>query len=182
MLEITVPSKEFWDPDKEMFITITGATLQLEHSLVSISKWESEWERPFFDPKPKTVEETIDYIKCMTIGKHSDDIFISIAKDPKLLETIKQYIDKPMSATWFNDNKTRKSSSREVITSELIYYWMISFNIPFECQKWHINRLLTLIRICGIKNQPPKKTKQKDLSKQYAELNAKRQAQRCLNK
>lgn len=179
MLEITVPKKEFWDPDKEIFVTIDGGALQLEHSLVSISKWESKWEKPFFNSGDKTTEETIDYIKCMVIGKVSNpDIFISISKDPKILEEIKTYINRPMSATWFND-KNNNSRGRETITSELIYYWMISFNIPFECQKWHINRLLTLIRICGIKNQPAKKMKSKDISKQYAELNAKRQAQRC---
>lgn len=176
MLEITVPQKEFWDPIKEEFLTIDKGTLQLEHSLISISKWESKWHKPFYGKDPKSVEEVIDYIKCMTIGKVSNpDIYITIANTDSIVDQIQKYIDDPMTATWFSESKDSKGQT-ETITSELVYYWMISFNIPFECEKWHFNRLLTLVRVCAEKNKPAKKQKSKDTAKTYAEINAQRQA------
>lgn len=171
MLQITVPiSPEMWDEKNEEFIEPKTASLQLEHSLVSISKWESKWHKPFLSKEPKTVEETIDYIKCMTLTQNvKSEVYDHLSKEN--IEEINAYIDDPKTATTFS--KDRKSArSREIITSELIYYWMIALNIPFECQKWHLNRLLTLIRVCEVKNTPGKKMSQREVLNQYAAINA----------
>ena len=171
MLQITVPiSPEIWDEKNEEFIEPKTASLQLEHSLVSISKWESKWHKPFLSKEPKTVEETIDYIKCMTLTQNvKPEVYGHLSKEN--IEEINAYIDDPKTATTFS--KDRKSArSREIITSELIYYWMIALNIPFECQKWHLNRLLTLIRVCEVKNTPGKKMSQREVLNQYAAINA----------
>lgn len=171
MLQITVPiSPEIWDEKNEEFIEPKTASLQLEHSLVSISKWESKWHKPFLSKEPKTVEETIDYIKCMTLTQNvKSEVYDHLSKEN--VEEINAYIDDPKTATTFS--KDRKSArSREIITSELIYYWMIALNIPFECQKWHLNRLLTLIRVCEVKNTPGKKMSQREVLNQYAAINA----------
>ena len=171
MLQITVPiSPEIWDEKNEEFIEPKTVSLQLEHSLVSISKWESKWHKPFLSKEPKTVEETIDYIKCMTLTQNvKSEVYDHLSKEN--IEEINAYIDDPKTATTFS--KDRKSArSREIITSELIYYWMIALNIPFECQKWHLNRLLTLIRVCEVKNTPGKKMSQREVLNQYAAINA----------
>lgn len=176
MLKITIPEKELFDENKNIFITVKEQVLELEHSLVSISKWESKWNKPFLNDKnEKTLEETIDYIKCMTITKNvSDEVYLDLSQEN--IKDIKKYIDSPMTATTFN-NIGNKKSNREVITSELIYYWMIANNIPMECQKWHINRLLTLLRICSIKNTPPKKMSRNEIMSRNATLNAARRKQ-----
>lgn len=172
MLKITVPRCELYDENKNEFITVNEQTLQLEHSLVSISKWESKWCKPFLSKDPKTVEQTVDYIRCMTLTQNVDNnVYKCITNDN--LREINDYIDAPMTATWFSEDKS-KAPSREVVTSEIIYYWMIALNIPFECQKWHFNRLLTLIRVCSIKNQPPKQMSKKELASRNAALNAAR--------
>ena len=171
MLQITVPiSPEIWDEKNEEFIEPKTASLQLEHSLVSISKWESKWHKPFLSKEPKTVEETVDYIKCMTLTQNvKSEVYDHLSKEN--IEEINAYIDDPKTATTFS--KDRKSArSREIITSELIYYWMVALNIPFECQKWHLNRLLTLIRVCEVKNTPGKKMSQREVLNQYAAINA----------
>lgn len=175
MLRITIPATELWDENKEEFINIKEQTLQLEHSLVSLSKWESKWHKPFLSKDIKTEEENIDYIKCMTITQNVDPkVYDFIPND--IREKIKEYIDDKMTATWFNDEKSGKGGS-EQITSELIYYWMITQNIPIKCEKWHLNRLLTLIKVCNVKNQPPKKMGKKALMSQRAQLNAARRKQ-----
>jgi hypothetical protein len=175
MLQITVPAIELWDEVKEEFVNRKEQTLQLEHSLVSLSKWESKWHKPFLSKTEKTNEETIDYIKCMTITQNVDpETYNYLTRDN--IDRITEYINDPMTATTFSDDKSGKTS-REIITSELIYYWMIAANVPFECQKWHINRLITLIRVCGIKNSPPKKRSKKELMNRQAALNAARRKQ-----
>lgn len=175
MLRITIPATELWDEDKEEFINTKEQTLQLEHSLVSLSKWESKWHKPFLSKDIKTEEENIDYIKCMTITQNVDPkVYDFIPND--IREKIKEYIEDKMTATWFNDEKSGKGGS-EQITSELIYYWMITQNIPIKCEKWHLNRLLTLIKVCNVKNQPPKKMGKKALMSQRAQLNAARRKQ-----
>lgn len=176
MLYVTVPSVELWDEAKEEFVKTKEQTLQLEHSLVSISKWEAKWCKVFLSKKEKTYEETIDYIKCMTITQNvSPDTYKYLSKDN--IEQINDYISAPMTATWFSEDKSGSRSSSEQVTSELIYYWMIAFNIPFECQKWHLNRLLTLIRVCNIKNKPAKKMSKSDIMRRNASLNAARRKQ-----
>ena len=175
MLQITIPAVELWDERKQEFVITKEQTLQLEHSLVSISKWESKWCKPFLTKQEKTFEETLDYIKCMTITQNVDPEVYNYLTNENIKE-INEYIEAPMTATYFSDEKTNKTS-REQVTAELIYYWMIALNIPFECQNWHLNRLLTLIKVCSIKNQPPKKISRKEIMSRNAALNAARRKQ-----
>lgn len=171
MLQIIVPGSEQWDEINQEFITTKDQILLLEHSLVSLSKWESKWNKAFLSDKSKTTEEILDYIRCMTITQNVDpNVYKCLTK--KNIEDITNYINSPMTATVIN-NKNKKTS-REIITSELIYYWMISLNIPFECQKWHINRLLTLIEVCNIKNTPPKSMSKSEIMSRNAAINAAR--------
>ena len=175
MLQITVPKAEYYDETREQFVDMKEQTLQLEHSLVSLSKWEAKWQKAFLGRQEKTEEETADYIRCMTINKNVDpSVYDRLT--PENIEQINAYISSPMTATFFSDDKNGKPS-REIITSELIYYWMIALNIPFECQKWHLNRLLTLVKVCNIKNAPPKKMSKRELMKRNAALNASRRKQ-----
>ena len=181
MLVITIPASkpvEYYDEIKEEFFTKPGTneqTLQLEKSLVSLSKWESKWCRPFLSSPPATVEETIDYIKCMTITKNVDPAVYNNLTEENIKQ-IKEYINAPMTATTFYEEKGVKRN-KETVTSELIYYWMISLQIPSDYEKWHINRLLTLIRVCNIKNQPPKKRSRREIMSRNAALNAARKRQ-----
>ena len=172
MLEITIKSCELFDEEKEEFITIPEQTIKLEHSLVSLSKWESKWCKPFLSKEDKSYEETIDYIKCMTLTQNVNPIVYGLI-DRDSMKQITKYIEAPMTATTFYDDKKSKHN-REIVTAELIYYWMISLQIPFECQKWHLNRLLTLIKVCSIKNEPPKKMSTRDVMSRNAALNAAR--------
>ena len=160
MLHITIPATELWDDKNQEFIQVKEQKLQLEHSLVSLSKWESKWCKPFLSSTEKTYEETLDYVRCMTITQNVDPKIYSYLSTDNIND-INNYIDAPMTATWFSEDKTKRSN-REVITAEMIYYWMIALNIPFECQKWHLNKLLTLIRVCNIKNTPKKNMSKKE--------------------
>lgn len=172
MLIIKVPDIEQFNDSTNEFRTIKGVTLQLEHSLVSLSKWESKWCKPFLGKTAKTTEETIDYIRCMTINSPiPEEVYIHLPNS--VIKQISDYIDAPMTATTFSKEQF-SGSNREIITSELIYYWMIAQQIPFECQKWHLTRLLTLIRVCSIKNAPQKKMGKKALMSRNAQLNAAR--------
>jgi len=178
MLSITIKSIELFDETSQEFISTDEVILNLEHSLVSLSKWESKWEKPFLSDKEKTDDETLDYIKCMTLPKEvSPEIYFRMSSDN--IKEISTYIDAKMSATWFNDTITQsgRPASREVITSEIIYYWMISLNIPFECQLWHLNRLLTLIKVCNQKNAPTKKMGRQELNARNRALNEARKAE-----
>lgn len=174
MLRITIPgSAELWDEEKEEFLPPTKSqTIQLEHSLVSLSKWESKWNKAFLSRKEKTDEETMDYVRCMCVTRDVDpSAFYRLT--PENIKEINDYIAAPMTATYFRDEKIM-GHSRDTVTSELIYYWMIALNIPFECQKWHLNRLFALIKVCNIKNSPAKKMSKSDIARQQAELNAAR--------
>lgn len=175
MLTITIPATEMWDEKNEKFIDIKECRLQLEHSLVSLSKWESKWCKPFLFTNDKTAEEIMDYVRCMTLTTNvSPEVYYGLTSEN--IKAINAYIEAPMTATHFGSERNG-SGKREVVTSELIYYWMIALNIPFECQKWHLNRLLTLIRICNIKNQPAKKMSRKEIMSRNAALNAARRKQ-----
>lgn len=175
MLRITIPAVEQWDETKQEFISTKKQTLTLEHSLVSLSKWESKWCKAFLTKQEKTFEETLDYIKFMTLTQNVDPEVYKYLTNGNIDE-VNRYIEAPMTATYFSEDKNGKKS-REQITAEIIYYWMISLNIPFECQKWHLNRLLTLIKVCNIKNTPPKKRGKKEIMSRNAALNAARRKQ-----
>lgn len=175
MLKITIPEAELWDEANQEFITTKEQTLELEHSLVSLSKWESKWCKPFLSKEGKTREESIDYIKCMTVTPDVDDDTYNYLTNENINQ-INKYIEAPMTATWFNETNNQKNS-REQVTAELIYYWMIALSIPPEYQNWHLNRLLTLIKVCNIKNQTPKKRSKRDILSQQAALNAARRKQ-----
>lgn len=172
MLELKIPSIEIYDEDKEEFRLIKGTTLRLEHSLVSISKWESRWKIPFLTKEQKSLEQTIDYVRCMTMNQNVDPMLYAGITN-KHVEKINEYISDNRTATTFNDTHLPRGRS-EIITSELIYFWMAQFNIPMECQRWHLSRLLTLIRIASIKNSPEKKMSRRAILSQNRSLNAAR--------
>ena len=148
--------------------------LTFEHSLVSLSKWESQFKKPFFSDNDKTSEETAAYIKCMLVSENVPDDFLN-RLSPDNVKSITDYINDTQSATWFRDDPTQKPS-KEIITSELIYYWMVQFNIPFEVESWHLNRLFTLIKIAGIKQSKPKPMTKAQQMEEYRRLNAERRA------
>ena len=171
MIRILLPEKELYDEVNNKFVYLPSRELILEHSLVSISKWESKWNKPFLNNKiEKTSEEVLDYVKCMTINKVDDSVYLRLTQEN--INEISRYITASMTATTFL--KTSNSVNREVITNEIIYYWMIQLNIPFECEKWHLNRLLTLIQVCSIKNSPKKKMSKAEILARNRELNAQR--------
>ena len=173
MLQINIPiSPEGWDEKKREFIEPKTVTLQLEHSLISISKWESKWHKPFISKKEKTLEETIDYIKCMTLTQNvKPEVYDHITNE--IIEQINEYVGDSMTATTFS-NRGNKGSNREILTNEVLYYDMITYGIPFECQKWHLNHLITLIRVCAEKNNPGKKMSKSQVMSRNAALNAAR--------
>ena len=174
MLTITVPELEMYDESLEEFISEPAVQLELEHSLVSLSKWESKHEKPFLAGVEKTTEEAIDYIRLMTLTPDvAPEVFSRLSQEN--LNDIDAYINQRMTATWFSE--TKEPPSREIITAELIYSWMITFQIPFECDTWHLNRLFTLIKICNIKSGKPKKMSRGEVAARNRELNAQRQAQ-----
>lgn len=174
MLRITVPMRESYNELTNEFIYYPEETLELEHSLVSISKWESKWHKPFLSSSEKTTEEILDYIRCMCSDSHiNPDIFKRLSEDN--IRAINAYLDDPMTATTINDRGSK--GNREIITSEIIYYWMVAHNIPFECQHWHINRLLTLVRVCNVKNSPEKKMSKQEILARNKQLNAERRKQ-----
>ena len=155
MLHITIPAVELWDPVNEKFINLKAQSLQLEHSLVSLQKWESKWCKPFLIKHAHSLEETIDYVRCMTITQNVNPNIYNYMTDENI-EQVNEYINARMTAAWFAEEKTNKGNSEQV-TGEIIYHWMIALNIPSEYRKWHLNSLLALIKTCSIKNQPPKK-------------------------
>jgi hypothetical protein len=172
MLQITIPGIELWDERNQLFITREAQTLELEHSLVSLSKWESKWCKPFLSKNDKTDEEILDYIRCMTLTPNvSPDTYLYLTPENNI--QIQEYINAPMTATTFPQDNS-KGGGREIVTAELIYYWMIAHNIPLEWETRHLNRLLTLIRVCNVKNAPPKKYSQQEIMRRNSELNAAR--------
>ena len=169
MLELKVGEKPYFDEKTSKIIRTGGSILQLEHSLVSISKWESKWHKPFLTAEQKTIEETIDYIKCMTLNIVKSDIYDELTK--KDIDSIVEYMEDPMTATWFTNKQSTTKKDDEIITSEIIYYWIAEAHLPIESQYWHINRLLTLIRVSSIKNQKQTKMSKKDVYSRQAALN-----------
>lgn len=174
MLRIIVGDEGFNDETNE-FVTVDPVVIELEHSLVSLSKWESKFEKPFLGREEKTKEETFEYLKMMVLTQDlPEGIFDKLSTEN--IQEIKEYIDSKQSATIFTEIG-RGRGKEEIITSELIYYWMVAFTIPFACEHWHLNRLLTLVRICGIKSGKQKKMPKGQLAQQYRELNERRKAE-----
>ena len=176
MLHITIPARDQWDESKNLFVeTSKKQDLQLEHSLLSIRKWESKWCKVFLSDKEKTVEETIDYVRCMTLTQNVDyKIYECLTKEN--LKDVEAYMKAKMTAIYFPEEKGGKVN-REQVTTELIYYWMISLNIPIQCEKWHLNQLFNLIRVCNMKNQPAKKRHKKEILSRQAAMNEARRKQ-----
>lgn len=175
MLSIIVPAIDLFNEATQEFISKDEVYLELEHSLVSLSKWESHFEKPFLDKTEKSTEEVLTYIKMMTLTADiSDEVYQRLGDEN--ITTINQYIDAKMTATWFNE-PPGAPKSREIITAEVIYYWLTVFQIPFECENWHLNRLFTLIRVCNLKQAKPQKMSRAETAARNRELNAQRRAQ-----
>lgn len=178
MLTITIPATEYFDEVKQKFVVSKPHTITLEHSLVSLSKWEAKWKKPFLSTKEKTTEEVLDYIRFMTITQNvREEVYRDLACHSEVLSKINDYMQDPMTATTFSSaQESRAGINKQVITAEIIYYWMIQLNIPIEFQKWHINRLLTLIKVCDVKNGPKKKMPKGKIYSKNRQLNAARRA------
>lgn len=174
MLTITIPGPEAYDEAKKEFVYDEGSVvLELEHSLLSLSKWEAEYEKPFLGRDDKSAQEIVGYVKAMVLTPNvSPEIFERLSKEN--FEDVNKYINAKMTATWFSDHAPESKKASEIITAELIYYWLTAFQIPFECEKWHLNRLFTLIRICNIKSAKPKKRSRREIADQQARINAQR--------
>lgn len=181
MLEITIPGKEHFDEKTNRFLTVDDVTLELEHSLVSLSKWEEMFEIPFLSDgsgkDERTPEQTFAYIKLMTLTPGvPDEVYGRLTQEN--VKQISEYIDRKMTATWFTERpNSRGPRSSEIITAELIYYWMTALQIPYDRETWHLKKLLTLIQVAMLKNQPAKKMNPKEAMQQQRALNAQRQAQ-----
>lgn len=183
MLEIVIPEQhyEFFDDEKNEFfppVDIKETRIQLEHSLISLKKWEEKWHKPFLAKSDKTYEELSDYIRCMTLTRGVDPLVYNwIPKE--VVEQVVAYIGNPMTATTFKNNALigAQKNSREIVTAEIIYYWMIMLSIPAEFQKWHLNQLLTLIKVVNIKNGKPQKVDRKTAAQERAALNKLRREQ-----
>ena len=174
MLQITVTLAEGWDEQKEEFVDLQTATLELEHSLASISKWEQKWHKPFFSKEAKTTEETRDYIKFMTLTPNVDPNIYTHLTERNISE-IEEYIKDPMTATTFHEDKQNKSN-KKIITAERVYCWMFSAGIPLEFENRHINHLLTLIRVFNAENTPDKKMSKSEVIARNKAINAKNRA------
>lgn len=174
MLKIVVGGTEAFDEATSTFVKQGGTEIELEHSLVSLSKWESKFEKPFLGKTEKTGEEILAYVEEMILGEVPEGILSQLSEDN--VAEINRYIEAKMTATWFRETPGAPQS-REVITAELIYYWMVEFKIPFECQYWHLNRLFTLIRVCNLKGAKPQKMSRAEVARRNRELNAQRKAQ-----
>lgn len=175
MLKIVVGGTEAYDEASSQFVRQGGSVIELEHSLLSVSKWESKHEKPFLSKAPKTEEEVFSYLECMAQAPDLPPEIFSQLSDEHF-EAINAYLDAKMTATWFSERPGAPKNS-EVITAELIYYWMIAYQIPIECEAWHLNRLFTLIRICSIKNSKPKKMSGAEAAARRRELNEQRKRQ-----
>jgi hypothetical protein len=175
MLTIMVGSTTSYDEQEEKFVEQGGEAIQLEHSLVSLSKWEAIHEKPFLGKETNTPEEVFSYIECMLLTENPPGDLRQRLSQANI-DAVNEYINAKMTATWFSDQPGAPRTS-EIITAELIYYWMTVFQIPFECENWHLNRLFTLIRVCNNKQGKPKKMSKSELVARQRELNARRKAE-----
>lgn len=175
MLRIAIGGNEYYDERENRIIEIPAKVVCLEHSLRSIAKWESKWNIPFLSNKEKTREQSVDYIRCMETTGRIDLSFMDLIT-PEQTKRVSEYINANMTATTITHRGGRKPS-REIITAEILYYWMIQYGIPSEYDKWHLNRLLTLIEVCSIKSGPQQKMGHKEQMAQQRALNEARRAQ-----
>lgn len=173
MLKITIPGKEMFNEETQEFFETKSYTIQLEHSLVSVSNGNQNGINHFLVNRKKRQKKQLT-IYDVTITQNIDPVVYNGLTNDNV-KVINKYIDAPMTATTFSDGKGKINN--DIITSELIYYWMTALSIPMECQRWHLNRLLTLIRVCNVKNNPPKKMSKRELMQRNASLNAARRAQ-----
>ena len=176
-LTITIPAAEYWDQLTEEFIGVEKTTITLEHSLASVSKWESKWKKSFLSADELSEEEFGNYVKCMTLEQDLPDIVYRGLTRSNLMK-IEDYMKDSMTATWFKDKEgtSKKGPVGKIITAEIIYYYMVELGIPFECQYWHLNKLLALIHVCSEKNTPGRKMSKREVLSQYASVNAARRA------
>jgi hypothetical protein len=175
MLQLKITGGELFDEETQTFTSTEDVTLNLEHSLLSLSKWESKFLKPFLSNNNKTSEEILWYIRCMIIdNNYNENSILNLSQSN--FEEINAYINSPQSATTFGSMPQRGGMS-EVITAELIYYWMIAFTIPISCETWHINRLFSLIRICNIKNSKPQKMNRNEVASRNRMINEQRKQQ-----
>ena len=173
MLKINVPGREMFDDARQEFVLMPEAVLVLEHSLASLSKWESAWKKPFLSSVEKTSEEALDYIRKMCVNENENSELFNYLPD-EVINCVNAYINDTMTATWFREVNGGKKSSGETVTSEVIYYWMFSLGIPIDCENWHLNRLLTLIRVFNNKNSPKKKMSMREIAERNRQMNAQR--------
>ena len=178
MLPIMVPAMEMFDEINNVFFKTQETVLHLEHSLLSLKKWESKWKIPFLSTDSKTIEQSLDYIRCMTLNQNVNPIIYNAITLENIKE-VQEYINDPMTATTITSNK--KSPKKQIVTAEIIYYWMVSFGIPFEAQKWHLNQLLMLIQVCEIRNSPKKKMSKSEIMAQNRALNEARTKRRGMS-
>ena len=176
MLRIIVPGGEYYDSSKQEFLYSKDTELQMEHSLISVSKWESRWHKAYNTNREKTAEELLDYFKCMTINRVDQEVYDRLTT--KNIEDIINYINEPMTAVYFPAHEDQRGSG-DVVTSEVLYYYMVTLGIPFECEKWHLNRLIALIEVCSIKTASPKKMSKSQIARRNSKINA---ARRKMNK
>lgn len=175
MLTIHIPETDLYDYQLERFYTVKEVDLFLEHSLVSLSKWESKHHKPLLENNEINNDDLIDYIKCMTINKKVDPLVYNCLTQEHFYK-IKEYMDNPMTATWFSNVKEERGSSQKV-TAELIYSWMIDLGIWKECEKWHLRRLVTLIRVRSEELKPKSKNKAEAIA-HYRNLKSMRRAKK----
>jgi len=174
MLQIIVPGEEGFNENTNEFFTVGDVTLVLEHSLVSLSKWESKYEVPFLAKGTRPPEQTLDYIKMMIVGDFPEGILLKLTEEN--VDAIQTYIESKQTATTF-PQRTNHKRQNETVTAELIYYWMVAHQIPFECETWHLNKLLTLIQVCNVKNSKPTKMSATERNAEMRRLNAQRREQ-----
>lgn len=175
MLKIIIEDEELYDEESNTFQTTERFEFEVEHSLLSLSKWEANYKKPFLSSGKLSTEEIFQYVMYMILTPNVTEKIVNDSST-KIFSEVNDYINSSQSATTFGE-MPQKRGPGEVITSELIYYWMVAFNIPFECEKWHLNRLFSLIRICNIKNSKPEKVSRHEAAMRNRALNEKRKAE-----
>lgn len=173
---------ELFDEETNTFLHPVGKKLHLEHSLLSISKWEAEWEIPFLNTD-KTSEQSLSYIKCCVLDDDFDELLLNTLSDKNILD-FNAYLSKGMTAKKIIDlrsslsqkRKSRRPASQKALTSEDIYYSMIQFHVWKECEEWPLQRLLSLLQLCSLKSNSTGEMSKSDQAKFYREENARRKA------